>query len=98
MKMADYINVIFPFVFGILLGGIFYGGLWFTVQRGTRSQKPWLWFLLSPILRMGIVLAGFYLVAGGEWQRILICLAGFIVARLLVTLLTGREQRAGDAS
>lgn len=73
---------------GGLLGLFFFGGLWWTVQRGMASPNPALWFLTSLTLRMGIALTGFYVVGGGYWQRLLACLCGFFLARLLVTRLT----------
>jgi len=38
---------------------------------------------------MGFVITGFYLVSDGHWQRLLVCLLGFFVARLLITVLAG---------
>jgi hypothetical protein len=41
------------------------------------------------MLRVGIVLAGFYLVIqGGNWLNGLLCLLGFIAARVIVLRLT----------
>lgn len=73
---------------GFGLGVVFFGGLWWTVRRGVRSRQPALWFLGSLMLRMGVVLAGFLLVGGGEWRRLLLCLLGFAIARVAVTRLT----------
>lgn len=73
---------------GMLLGAIFFGGLWWTVRKGVQSPRPALWFLGSNLLRMGIALAGFYLVGGGHWQRWLGCLIGFVAARFIVMWLT----------
>jgi F1F0 ATPase subunit 2 len=72
---------------GLLLGAIFFGGLWWTVRKGVSSEQPAFWFLGSLLLRMSIALAGFYLVSGGHWQRLLVCLVGFVIARLVVTRL-----------
>ena len=72
---------------GMLLGAIFFGGLWWTVRKGVSSEQPALWFFGSLLLRMSIVLAGFYFVSGGHWERLLLCLAGFVIARLVVTRL-----------
>lgn len=69
---------------GFLLGGIFFGGLWWTVRNGMTSERPGLWFLGSMIVRMTIVMAGFYFVGGGQWERLLSCLFGFIAARSIV--------------
>jgi F1F0 ATPase subunit 2 len=85
---------------GMLLGGVFYGGLWWTVQKGVSSPRPAIWFLGSFLLRTGIVLAGFYFVSGGRGDRLLACLLGFILARVVVTRLTRSRgsPRRGIAS
>ena len=48
-----------PLVAGVLLGAIFFGGLWWTVRKGVSSKRPALWFFGSLLLRTSIVLAGF---------------------------------------
>jgi F1/F0 ATPase, Methanosarcina type, subunit 2 len=73
---------------GFGLGVVFFGGLWWTVRRGVRARQPALWFLGSLMLRMGMVLAGFLLVGGGDWRRLLLCLLGFAIGRVAVTGLT----------
>jgi F1F0 ATPase subunit 2 len=75
-------------VSGLLLGALFFGGLWWTVRKGVLSKSPALWFLGSMLLRMGIVLAGFYFVGRGDWQRLVTFLLGFIIARFIVMRLT----------
>ena len=75
---------------GMLLGAIFFGGLWWTVLKGISARQPALWFGLSMLSRTGIVLAGFYFVADSDWKRLLACLFGFIIARLIVTRLTDK--------
>lgn len=81
-------------VAGVLLGAIFFGGLWWTVRKGVSSRRPALWFFGSGLVRISVVVAGFYLVGGGEWPRLVVCLVGFVVARLVVTGLT---RPAGEA-
>ena len=73
---------------GVLLGGAFFGGLWWTVRRAVASPQPALWFFPSLMVRTALVVAGFYLVGGGHWQRLVACLVGFITARLVVTRMT----------
>ena len=48
----------------LVLGAVFFGGLWWTVRKGVSSTQPALWFFGSLLLRMSIVLAGFYFVGG----------------------------------
>ncbi len=73
---------------GLLLGGIFFGGLWWTVRRGVFSKSPALWFFGSMLLRMSVVLTGFYFVGRGDWQRLATCLLGFVIGRIIVMRLT----------
>ena len=73
---------------GAVLGAIFFGGLWWTVRNGVTSSRPALLFLGSLLLRTSLVLAGFYLVGRGAWERLMVCLLGFMVARFIVMRLT----------
>ncbi|MBE7499244.1 MAG: ATP synthase subunit I [Verrucomicrobiales bacterium] len=73
---------------GAALGAVFFGGLWWTVRRAVASPHPARWFIASLLLRMGVVLAGFYAVGGGQWLRWLACLLGFVLARLLLVRLS----------
>lgn len=75
-------------VMGGWLGMVFYGGLWWTVVYCVTSPHVGWCFLISWLFRMGIALTGFYWVGVGNGQRLLICLLGFLVVRLLVTRLT----------
>jgi F1F0 ATPase subunit 2 len=86
--MNETLTLVLSGVAGLLLGAVFFGGLWWTVNRGITSPRPAVWFLGSFLVRMGITLAGFYVVSGGHWQRLMLCLVGFLIARITVTWLT----------
>lgn len=86
--MSEILMPGFALLAGILLGTMFFGGLWWTVLKGVSARQPALWFSISLLLRTGIALAGFYLVSGADWKRLLACLVGFIIARLIITRLT----------
>ena len=73
---------------GSLIGAAFFGGLWWTAHRAAASAQPALWIFASLLLRMGGALIGFQLVGGGQWPRLLACLIGFVLARLVVLRLT----------
>jgi len=87
MAMIEFLPLAAACAAGLLLGAGFFGGLWWTVRRGMSAERPALWFLGSVVLRMSIVLVGFYLVSSGDWKRLLACLLGFVIARFLVTSL-----------
>jgi F1F0 ATPase subunit 2 len=86
--MNEFSGRVLALAAGLLLGSVFFGGLWWTVRKGVSSTHPALWFLGSLLLRMGLVLVGFYFVGRGSWQRLVACLLGFIVARFIVMRLT----------
>ena len=91
--MNETLTLVLALVAGLLLGAIFFGGLWWTVRRGVSSQRPALWFFGSLLLRMSIALAGFYVVGRAHWERLSVCLLGFIIARLIVTRLTRAAEK-----
>jgi F1F0 ATPase subunit 2 len=69
---------------GLGLGVFYFGGLWLTVKRLPTARHAAQLLLASAFVRMAVTLAGFYLVAGGEWQRLLMCLLGFFSVRVLM--------------
>jgi len=79
---------------GALLGGFFYGGLWWTVRHLARSHHPSLAVFTSMLLRMGVALGGFYVVGHSDWVRLMSCLLGFLLARVAVTWFTRRWASA----
>ena len=91
--MNETLNLALALVTGVLLGAIFFGGLWWTDQKGDSSNRSALWFSGSLLLRTSTVLAGFYLIARGRWEGLLVCLLGFVIARLIVTRLTRAAEK-----
>lgn len=83
--MTEGLMLILAGVGGLLLGAIFFGGLWWTVRLGLGSRQPAFLFLGSLLLRTVVVVYGFYFVMDGHWQRLLACLFGFVIARIIIT-------------
>jgi F1F0 ATPase subunit 2 len=97
--MLNEILILAPaLVVGLLTGAVFFGGLWWTVQKGVSIQRPALWFLASLLLRSGVTLAGFYFIARGHWETLLVCLLGFVIARLTVTRFTRTAGKPIDSA
>ena len=90
--MNEWTTMVIVFAVGIVLGVLFFLGLWYTVQKVTRSKTPAWWILGSFVFRIGIVILGFYYIGADNWQRLLACLAGFIVARFIVTYYTKPKE------
>jgi F1F0 ATPase subunit 2 len=96
--MNDTLTLALAWMVGVALGAIFFGGLWWTVRKGVLSKQPAYWFFVSLLLRMSITLAGFYLVGRGNWKRLLLCLLGFVMGRLIVTWLTRPAKETRHAT
>jgi len=86
--MTEVWSLVLALVTGVLLGGVFFGGLWWTVRRMGSSKRPALLMFGSFLVRNSVALGGFYLIGRGHLERLLVCLVGFVIARILVTLLT----------
>ena len=86
---SDNILPLLPVLLGgIVLGIIFFAGLYWTVQRGMKSTHPALCFISSFVLRTTIVISGIYLLTDGQWPRLLASMLGFISARFAVITIT----------
>ena len=91
--MRETLTLVLAWVAGAMFGAMFFGGLWWTVRKGLASPQSALWFTGSLPLRMSLALAGMYLVSGGHWERLLLCLLGFVMARLIVMWMTRRSGK-----
>ena len=66
---------------GLMLGTIFFGGLWWTVRRGLPAMIPAVWFGLSALGRLAVVVCGLYCFARLGLPSLIACLCGLLVAR-----------------
>lgn len=96
--MSDVVTFLLATGAGGVLGGLFFGGLRWTVRRALASKHAALWFLSSLLLRTGITVGGFYFVSGGQWLRLLACLTGFTIARFIVVRLAGSPLERGTST
>jgi F1F0 ATPase subunit 2 len=100
MKMMNSLlnpAILFPlvaaFVAGLALGAFYFIALWQTVQRLQSATSPARLMLVSFVLRMAMVMAGFYLVMGGEhWERLAVAMLGFIIIRKILTYRLGPQN------
>jgi F1F0 ATPase subunit 2 len=88
---------------GLIMGLIFFGGLWLTVARLTTSRNPALLVFGSFLVRTAALVPCFYgLTRLGGWLGVLGGLAGMLLMRgVLVAVLRrepgGKPQPAGDS-
>ena len=92
--MNEITGILSAVLAGMLLGVLFFGGLWWTVQTTLSSTQAGLWFSGSFLVRTALVLVGFYFTSQGDWRRITGCVAGFLGARLCVVRFTRLKEGA----
>jgi F1F0 ATPase subunit 2 len=95
--MHEMLHLLTALAGGIALGILFFGGLWWTVRKGLYSERPALWFFTSFLLRTGMALTGLYYISGGDWPRLLVCLLGCIIGRLVVLQLSRLDNSSNTA-
>ena len=93
----QYSNLVLSFFVGLAMGALFFGGLWWTVQKMTASRNPQLISGISFLLRAAVVMAGFYLLVGQGMSGMIAALAGFIVARTYIAYRLGTGTGSGPA-
>ena len=66
---------------GIVLGAVFFGGLWLTARRLIESPHPGLLALLSLVGRMGVLGFGMFLVAQFGSGALIAATCGILAVR-----------------
>lgn len=93
--MHDFLALSLTFVGGIMLGALYFSGLWFTLRRIRQEKHPAAWVILSMVVRMVLLLGAFFLMLRyGGWVYLLTALAGFIVLRVATTRGMQRQLHA----
>jgi F1F0 ATPase subunit 2 len=82
--MTEFLTLTFAFFTGATLAFIFYGGLWLTVRKVIALKRQPLWLPVSLFVRIFITFAGFCIVSGTNKMSFAACIAGFVLARLVV--------------
>lgn len=82
--MNDILFIFLALPAGFVLGLFYFGSLWITVRQLPTTQWPVRLFIGSYLSRLAIAAFGFYLIVGGRWERGLVSVLGFWLARLLL--------------
>lgn len=82
--MSNVPALVFASLAGFALGSFYFAALWLTVRHLPDARRPALLTLGSLFIRVAVVLAGFYLVGAGHWERLVLALFGFVCARAVI--------------
>ncbi len=88
----SWLPILFCTAAGVLLGVFYFASLWWVVRRLPGMSRPGVWFPLSTLLRMAIVLGAIFLLIEHRWPRLLAVMLGFLVGRYLVFWQLGVPQ------
>ena len=82
------------FIIGLGLGLFYFGGLWLTIKNMNQVRSPIVLTLGSYILRIAaVIFILIYIARQGEWENILILLVGFIVSRIFLSRIIGKQKK-----
>jgi F1F0 ATPase subunit 2 len=100
MKMMNHnldatliFTMIAAFAAGLALGTFYFTALWWTVRQLPVAHSPARLMLTSFIIRMAVLMAGFFLIMGtGHWERLAAAMLGFIIVRKILTYRLGPQN------
>ena len=82
--MNNIIYLLIALPLGFTLGIFYFVNLWITVRQIPTTQWPFRLIIGSFFGRNSITILGLYLIMDGSWQRVLIALFGFLLARTIL--------------
>jgi F1F0 ATPase subunit 2 len=77
-------DLLVPAAAGAGLGGVYFFLLWRSTRTFSRGRRSVAWLLGGTLVRIAALVAAFFLVMDGQWERLLACLAGFVAARFVM--------------
>jgi len=80
------------FFVGIILGIVFFGGLYLTIGKLPESKRPSVLFLLSFVLRMAILLGGIYFLSMRGYKEVLFALLGILLIKFAMIFAVKRPK------
>lgn len=83
--------MVFSFLMGIVLGIVFFGGLYLTTKKLPYAKNPALLMFLSITLRMIILLGGLYFVFDGDFIKLLVAIAGIFISKYIIVYFVKRK-------
>ncbi len=88
--------LLLAFFWGLVLGGIYFAGLWYSIRLVLNRNHSALWMTVSFLLRNLLVLAGFYWIMDNNWLPLVTSLAGFLLVRSLFIKRIGSNLKLNE--
>lgn len=82
--MINALKLLIVFAVGMLTGLFYFGTLWIIVRQLPRVKRPALLVIGSFFARNAVTVLVFYFIMGGRWERLIVCMLGFILSRIVI--------------
>jgi F1F0 ATPase subunit 2 len=92
MSIAEILALMLSVFTGLILGAVFFGGLWWTVSHITASKRPALLVVTSFCFRATLAVIGLYAVGHADLKRLGASLLAFFSIRFLILRLTHHQN------
>lgn len=76
--------MVVAFFGGVVLGVVFFGGLYWSVNQLPSIKYPGLLMVVSMLVRMAILLTGLYFLMAGEIKNLLAAVAGVMLIKFVM--------------
>ena len=76
--------MILGFLGGVVLGFVFFGGLYWSVNKLPTVKHPGLLMVVSMLVRMAILLTGLYFLMAGEIKNLLAAVVGVMLVKFVM--------------
>lgn len=93
--MMTLLLIVASMIAGLVLGLLYFGGLWLTVHRVVQGRWSRGMLLVSFFGRAVLVIAGLYGVIvglGGRWEVVALGMVGFMAARFILVRTWGPQS------
>ena len=82
---GSHVLWVLAIVWGVLLGLLYFGGLWTTVRRLPGVSRPKTLLVSSFLVRLALVLAGMWWILQSDLVAFFLCLLSFFLVRVVMT-------------
>ena len=76
--------ILLSLIGGFILGFMFFVSLYWSIRKMGDMEKPSMFMVSTSLLRMVVLLVGFYFISGNDGRRFLAALLGSVIAKFAI--------------
>lgn len=86
--------MVIGFLSGLIMGLVFFGGLYWSVEKLPQTKNPALLMLASLLVRMAVLMTGFVLLFKRSVAEGMAALVGIVVVKFMLIAFTKRKDKS----